>query len=212
MFSAPNLRYSLGNLFQAAQSMNWPTKRRGVIYSFVVSIGVALLLALPLGLPAPAQSTAAVSPPLSGPAREYEPVIMPGATAYSVYTTNANVPHQVWYRISGGDALFRQRLRVYQENAGPRPQDQLPPESELRRELTTNAPTRWFIIPPESGIFTYYFDGDNRLTTNSPWRNAFGVKVQRIRYANGNLFQIGFEDQETLDDYNDLEIEVAIIQ
>lgn len=193
--------------------MNWPTKRRGIgiIYGFVVSIGVALLLALPLGLPAPAQ-TAAGSPPLSGPVREYEPVIMAGATAYSVYTTNTNVPHQVWYRISGGDALFRQRLRVYQENAGPRPQDQLPPESELSRELTTNAPTRWFIFPPETGVFTYYFDGDNRVTANSPWRNAFGVKVRRLRYGNGNLFQIGFEDQETLDDYNDLEIEVAIIQ
>ncbi|MEO1070124.1 MAG: hypothetical protein AAFW95_13565 [Cyanobacteria bacterium J06638_6] len=46
---------------------------------------------------------------------------MPEATAYSIYTTNTLAPHQVWYRIAGGNALFRQRLRVYQENAAPRP-------------------------------------------------------------------------------------------
>jgi hypothetical protein len=185
-------------------------KRRGIVYSFVLALGVAVLLAFPLGLRTPAQGTG--TPPLRDMVREYEPVTMAGATAYSVHTTNAAVPHQVWYRISGGDALFRQRLRVYQENAAPRPINQLPPESELRREITTNAPTGWFLMPTETGVFTYYFDGDNRLTPSSPWRNAFGVRVKRTRFTNGNLYQVGFEDQETLDDYNDLELEIAIIQ
>jgi hypothetical protein len=187
-------------------------KRRGIIYSFLVALGAVLMLAGPLALRAPAQQAMVGSPPLGNVVAEFERVIMPAATAYSVYTSNSAVPHQVWYRVSGGDALFRQRLRVYQENAGPRPRNQLPPETELRQEITTNRPTQWFAFPQERGVFSYYFDGDNRLTPNSPWRDAFGVTVKRTRYTNGNLFQIGFEDQESLDDYNDLELEVAIIQ
>jgi hypothetical protein len=187
-------------------------KRRGIVYGFILALGVALLLVFPLGRRSPAQSTAGGAPSLGELVREYEPITMAGATAYSVYTTNTAVPHQVWYRISGGDALFRQRLRVYQENAGPRPTNQLPPESELRQEITTNAPTGWFVFPAEADVFTYYFDGDNRITPSSPWRDAFGVKVKRTRYGNGNRFQIGIEDQATLDDYNDLELEVVIIQ
>ncbi len=186
-------------------------KWRSLVYGFILALGAALLLGFPLGLRTPAQTTGG-APPLGNVVREYEPVVMATATAYSVYITNTAAPHQMWYRISGGDALFRQRLRVYQENAGPRPINQLPPESELQQEITTNTPTGWFVFPSETGIFTYYFDGDNRLTPDSPWRDAFGVKVQRTRYSNGNLFQIAFEDQESLDDYNDLELEVVIIQ
>jgi hypothetical protein len=185
-------------------------KRRGIFYGFLAVLGAVLLLMVPLGKVAPAQQS--TSPPLGTLVREYEIVTMPTATAYSVYAANPTVPHQVWYRIVGGEALFRQRLRVYQENAGPRPIDQLPPESELQREQTSNAATRWVAFPPETGIFTYYFDGDNRTAANSPWRDAFGVKVKRTRYTNGNRFQVTFEDQETLNDYNDLELEVVMIQ
>lgn len=187
-------------------------KRRGIVYGFLGAIAVALLLVWPLALRAPAQQSVGGSPPLGNLEREYEVLLMPTATAYSVYTTSTATAHQVWYRVSGGDALFRQRLRVYQENAGPRPINQLPPDSDLRQELTTNTPTRWFRFPSEADVFTYYFDGDNRLTASSPWRDAFGVKVKRSRFSNGNLYEIGFEDYEGLDDYNDLELEVAILQ
>ncbi|PSR12680.1 hypothetical protein C8255_26285 [filamentous cyanobacterium CCP3] len=182
--------------------------RRGIVFGFIVALGAALLLAVPLGLRTPAQQ----APPLGNLVREYDVVTMPTATAYSVYTTNTTTPHQVWYRIYGGEALFRQRMRVYQENAAPRPINQLPPESELRQEVTNNDPTRWYSFPPEAGVFTYYFDGDNRLTARSPWRDAFGVRVKRTRYANGNRYDIAFEDQNSLDDFNDLKLEVVIIQ
>ena len=185
---------------------------RSWVYSLVVVVIAALLIAVPLATHSWGQSSSSSSPPLRGLVREYEPVVMPAATAYSVFTTTPDSAHQVWYRISGGDALFRQRLRVYQENAAPRPQNQLPPESARKQELTTRNPTGWFVFPPAQGVFSYYFDSDHRTGANSTWENAFGVKVKRTRFANGNLFELGFEDQSTLDDFNDLEIQVVILQ
>ncbi|MGB3137140.1 MAG: hypothetical protein WBB18_10080 [Nodosilinea sp.] len=183
-------------------------KRRGVVYGLLATLGAVLLLASPLSLQAPAQQ----APPLRDLVREYEVVTMPAATAYSVYTTSAAVPHQMWYRIYGGDALFRQRLRVYQENAAPRPINELPPASELQQEVVNNNPTGWYVMPQETDIFTYYFDGDNRVTARSPWRDAFGVRVKRTRYANGNRYDLTFEDQDTLDDFNDLKLEIVMMQ
>ncbi|HSM84271.1 MAG TPA: hypothetical protein VLS96_21455 [Nodosilinea sp.] len=187
-------------------------KRRSVVYGLLAAIGAMAMLVFPLGWQALAQQSTGGTPPLGSLVREYEVVNMPTATAYSVYTTNATVPHQVWYRVLNGDALFRQRLRVYQENAGPRPINQLPPESELRQELTSNDRTRWVLMPREADLFTYYFDGDNRLSARSPWRDAYGVKIKRTRYTNGNRYQISFEDQDSLDDFDDLQLEVVMLQ
>ncbi|MEA5447866.1 hypothetical protein VB780_04745 [Leptolyngbya sp. CCNP1308] len=187
-------------------------KRRSIVYYLSLAIAVAVLLVWPLGSSAPAQQSTGSSPYLGALVREYEVISMPTASAYSVYTTNTATPHQVWYRVYGGDALFRQRMRVYQENAGPRPMNQLPPESELKEEITNNNATRWFRFGSEADVFTYYFDGDNRLTAGSPWRDAFGVKVKRTRYANGNRYEVAFEDQNSLDDFDDLKLEVVILQ
>ncbi len=187
-------------------------KRRSFIYSILVVAIAALLIVVPLALHSQAQSSSTGSPPLRDLVQEYPSVVMPEATAYSVFTTDPATRHQVWYRISGGDALFRQRLRVFLENAAPRPQNQLPPTSALRQELISNTPTGWFVFPAATGIITYYFDGDHRTSPNGPWENAFGLKVTRTRFANGNLYELGFEDQASLDDYNDLEVQVVIIQ
>jgi hypothetical protein len=121
-----------------------------VVFSldFLAILVASFLVAGPMGINTPAQT----SPPLSNLVREYEPVTMPEATAYVVYTTSTEVPHQVWYRVAGGDALFRQRLQVYQENAGPRPTNQLPPESQLLQTISTNTPTGWVRLPIEQGF------------------------------------------------------------
>jgi hypothetical protein len=186
-------------------------RKRGIFYGFLVALFAIVLLAGPFSQWVPAQSRA-TSPPLRNLVREYDPVTMPDATAYVVYTTSTSVPHQVWYRVSGGDALFRQRLQVYQENAGPRPTNQLPPDTELKQTITTNTPTGWFAFPVEQDVFSYYFDGDNKPTPNSDWLNGKGIVVKRTRYENGNVFELGFEDKVILDDFNDIIVEVAIIQ
>jgi hypothetical protein len=193
--------------------MNWRRfSSRGLVYSLLVVAIAALLMAVPLATQTLGQSSSSSSPPLRNLVREYEAVVMPEATAYSVFTTTPESRHQVWYRISGGDALFRQRLQVYQENAAPRPQDQLPPESARKQELLSNTPTGWFVLPAEQGVFSYYFDSDHRTGAGGTWQNAFGAKVKRTRFANGNRFELAFEDQASLDDFNDLEIEVVILQ
>ncbi|XGB41470.1 MAG: hypothetical protein LVS60_14435 [Nodosilinea sp. LVE1205-7] len=143
--------------------------------------------------------------------QEYSPVVMPEATAYSLFTTNPRRPHQVWYRVVGGNALFQQRLRVYQENAGPRPSNQVPPEVNLRQELTPNTPSGWLVLPPATGIVTYYFDGDHRSSSTGTWESGRGIKVKQANFEYGSLYELGFEDQISLDDYNDLVVQVAVI-
>lgn len=187
-------------------------QRRQLWYSLLTVAIAALLLTLALVSPTLAQRSSTTTPPLRGTPQTFEAVTMPGATAYSVFTTDGAIPHQVWYRVSGGDALFRQRLRVYREPAPPRPQNQLPPESARVQEIMTNTPTSWFVLPAATGVVTYYFDGDHRVRANAAWENALGLRVQRNRFDNGNLFDLGFEDQASLDDFNDLEVQVAILQ
>ncbi len=185
-------------------------KRRNLVYILLAVVMAGLTMAL--ASPGLAQTSSQSSPPLRGLVQEYPPAIMPEATAYSLFNQNGNSSYQVWYRISGGDALFRQRLRVYQEQASPRPQNQLPPDAALRQELTSNVPTGWFVLPTITGTATYYFDGDHRVDAQGSWHDGRGVKVKRSRFSNGNLYQLGFEDQISLDDYNDLEIQVAVLR
>lgn len=187
-------------------------KWRGWWQVFLIALIAVIVAAGIWDRPSSAQQRSISSPPLRTLLQDYDPVVMPEATAYSIFTTEATNPHQVWYRISGGDALFRQRLRVYLENAAPLPQNQLPPDSALVQELTSNTPTDWFTLPVQTGIYTYYFDGDHRTTPNSPWANGRGIVVKRTKFRNGNLYELGFEDQVSLDDYNDLIIQVAFLQ
>jgi hypothetical protein len=149
-------------------------------------------------------------PPLGSVVRQYQPIRQDGATAYAIWSLDETTSHQVWFRIAGGEALFNQRLRVYRENAGPRLDNSLPPRSALVQEIMTNAPTGWYVLRPEQGKFTYYIDSDHRR--GSGWANDEGVQVTRVRHENGLFFQIRFEDIPQLDDYNDLIVEVAVVQ
>ncbi|MEM0978972.1 MAG: hypothetical protein AAGH78_01725 [Cyanobacteria bacterium P01_H01_bin.58] len=135
----------------------------------------------------------------------------PNATAFSIWNRSANQRHEVWFRILGGDALFQQRLRVYKEQAPPREPNMLPPESELIYEIADNNPSDWFFLGFESEFYTYYFDGDNRFGNDLDWDHSKAVRARKTTYRNGDLYDISFEDLNTLDDYNDLEIEVVLV-
>lgn len=177
----------------------------------VLTAVIVLLGAATVNAQRPGSVAASGSPLLINQLREYPPVVRPEAIAYMIWTVGTSSPHEVWYRISGGDALFRQRLKVYKEAAPPRAENTLPPESELVHEIISNSPTGWFVLGPERGTFSYYFDGDHRYG-GSGWENDEGITVTQIAYENGTLYRIGFEDRVVLDDYNDLILEVALIQ
>jgi hypothetical protein len=135
----------------------------------------------------------------------------PTATAYALWNVGQGERHEVWFRIIGGDADYQQRLRVYKEQAAPRPNDTLPPTSTVVYESDNNVPSAWTSLGRESVFFTYYFEGDNRPNSNLGWANAKAVRVKKMVYSNGDLYIIRFEDINELDDYNDLEVEVLLI-
>lgn len=134
----------------------------------------------------------------------------PTATAFSIWNASRDERHQVWFRVMGGDALFQQRLRVYKEQALPRSPETLPPQSRLLYEIEGNQASDWFFLGTENEFHTYYFDGDNRPFGDPIWDNAKAVRAKATAYQNGDLYEISFEDLNTLDDYNDLEIEVIL--
>ena len=170
-----------------------------------------LLTASHMGSPIYANVPASVGPMLINKQREMPQITRPTATAYMIWTAGSHNKHEVWYRISGGDALFRQRFRVYKENAPPRAQNMLPPANKIVQELTSNQLTTWYVLGPETGNVTYYIDGDHRTGWDKAWEDDRGVVMTKTIYENGEFYHIGFEDRVVLDDYNDLEIEVAVI-
>lgn len=172
---------------------------------------LAAILTLNLWHSQPSQAQIGDRPPFLMERIDSFDIYKPTATAYSIWNSDDNPGHQVWFRILGGDAQYQQRLRVYKEQAPPRPNDELPPSSEQVFELANNEPSQWYFLGAESAFHTYYFDGDSRPFPAAGWGNAKAVRAKRTAYENGDLYEIRFEDVPVLDDYNDLEIEVVLI-
>ncbi|RZM77759.1 hypothetical protein [Leptolyngbya iicbica] len=178
-------------------------------------IGALLLTTAMVSAIAPLRSlqaqTTVTPPPLQQLVHSFD-ISQPEATAYALWNEGRSDRHEVWFRIISGEADFQQRLRVYKEQAAPRSPDMLPPLSTLVYEIDNNDPSQWFYLGSESGFFTYYFEGDNRLIGAPDFENAHAVRVQKSIYNNGDYYQISFEDISELDDYDDLEIEVILIR
>lgn len=178
---------------------------------FCICFLTALLATAWIFAPAsPAQP--AVRPPVLLERLDAFDIERPEATAFSIWNASRSQRHEVWFRILGGDALFQQRLRVYKEQALPRSPDTLPPRSELMHEIEGNQTTDWVFLGSERAFHTYYFDGDNRPISGAIWDNSKAVRTTATSYRNGDLYEIRFEDLNTLDDYNDLEVEVVLIR
>lgn len=182
----------------------WPGKVGALFLAAAVVTAVMPLRSLQ------AQTTSS-PPPLQQLIHSFD-ISQPEATAYALWNAGQSERHEVWFRVLSGEADFQQRLRVYKEQAPPRSPDTLPPLSTLVYEVENNDPSPWYFLGTESGFFTYYFEGDNRLIGASDFENAHAVRVQKSIYRNGDRYQISFEDIPELDDYDDLEIEVILIR
>ncbi len=182
----------------------WPGKL-GALF-----LAAAMVTAVTPLKPLQAQTTS--SPPPHQPLGHSFDISQPEATAYALWNAGQTERHEVWFRVISGEADFQQRLRVYKEQAAPRSPHMLPPISTLVYEVENNNPSQWYFLGTETGFFTYYFEGDNRLIGNQNFENAHAVRVQKSIYRNGDLYQISFEDITELDDYDDLEVEVVLIR
>ena len=182
------------------------------IVRLLLTLGTLAVVSLGAIAPAQVVTTTPAFPPLGNLVRQFEAITRPGATAYALWTSQGESEHQVWVRIRGGDALLTQQLRIYRENTSPRLDNSLPPATALVREIPTNQPTDWQVLPAQRGVFTYYIDGNHRRRHSNRIDHSYGVEVQQSGYERGRLFLIRFEDRPTLDDYNDLEVEVAFLQ
>lgn len=182
----------------------WPRKIAALGLAAAVVTAVLPLRSLQ------AQTTSA-PPPLQQLIHSFD-IREPDATAYALWNEGQSTRHEVWFRVITGEADYQQRLRVYKEQAPPRSPEELPPLSTLVYEVENNNPSPWFFLGTESGFFTYYFEGDNRLNATIDFENAHAVRVQKSIYRNGDRYEISFEDIAELDDYDDLEIEVVLIR
>ncbi|MGD1908620.1 MAG: hypothetical protein ACFB0C_21905 [Leptolyngbyaceae cyanobacterium] len=179
-------------------------------WTLCLTLAALLLTIIPVAAQSPLGVDLSVPPTLERLQRSYEVETAPDATAFSLWTGGTNLRHEVWFRVIGGDALWQQRLQVYKEQALPRPINELPPPSEQVSQIIGNQVSDWVYLGFESEFFTYYFDGDHWSTQTGAWEEAYGVRVHKRIYENGDLYEILFEDQYRLDDYNDLEIEVVL--
>ena len=182
----------------------WPSKIAALFMAATVVTAVTPLRSLQ------AQTTSS-PPPLQQLIHSFD-VREPEATAYALWNEGQSTRHEVWFRVTSGEADYQQRLRVYKEQAPPRSPEELPPLSTLVYEVENNNPSPWYFLGSESGFFTYYFEGDNRLRDPLNFENAHAVRVQKSIYRNGDRYEISFEDIRELDDYDDLEIEVVLIR
>ena len=177
---------------------------------------MAIALVLTLGTAQaqmPSQPSDGETPPmLLNRLRYFDVETEPDATGFALWPSGRNTRHEVWYRIIGGDALFEQRLRVYKEPAPPRPIDELPPSDRQVDEIFSNRGTGWRYLGFEGEFFTYYFEGDHRRLGADTWDNAYATRASKTVYENGDRYEILFEDQASLDDYNDLEVEVVMLR
>lgn len=181
-------------------------------WALCLAIVVLCLVVIPATAQSPLGEDLSYPPPLVNLLRNYEVETAPDATAFSLWTGGTNLRHEVWFRVIGGDALWQQRLQVYKEQAPPRPINELPPPSQQVAQVIGNQPGDWVYLGFESEFFTYYFDGDHWSSQLGAWEEAYGVRVHKRIYDNGDHYAILFEDQYRLDDYNDLEVEVVLVR
>ena len=120
------------------------------------------------------------------------------------------VPHQLYARLVGGEALFHQRIYCWFSEPGeaPPPFTGKPPLFVLGGGPA--APSQWVKFPVRQGDTGYWFAGEHLRPGESSWRRDTGVRHRFDRYQNGTLSTVVWEDAADAD-FNDLVMEVAVV-
>ncbi len=121
--------------------------------------------------------------------------------------------HQVYFRVSCGEAAFFQRCLVYMRTDLTIPGPQLPafpPDFVLGGDFTPH-PSDWQKFPTQGGERFYFFIGQHRNPQESTWRADALTGHSYDIYENGTLSIVHYDDTGGDRDLDDLVLEVAVV-
>lgn len=121
--------------------------------------------------------------------------------------------HQLYFRVTCGEAAFFQRCLVYMRTDLSIPPPILPafpPDWILGGEYTPH-PSDWQKYPTQSGERFYWFIGQHRNPSGGSWMADVLVGHTYDIYENGTLSTIRYDDTGADRDMNDFVLEAAIV-
>ena len=121
--------------------------------------------------------------------------------------------HQCYFRVLCGEAGFFQRCLVYMTpdaNIPPPILEHFPPNFVLGGDYTPR-PSDWQSFPTQSGQRFYWFFGQNRNPATTTWQPDALVRHSYSIYDNGTLSVVQYDDTGGDRDFDDFELEVAIV-
>ncbi|SOD41929.1 hypothetical protein [Nitrosovibrio sp. Nv4] len=121
--------------------------------------------------------------------------------------------HQLYFRVTCGEAAFFQRCLVYMRTDLSIPPPNLiafPPDWILGGEYTPH-PSDWQKYPTQSGQRFYWFIGQYRNPSVGSWTADALVGHTYDIYENGTLSTIHYDDTGADRDMNDFILEAAIV-
>lgn len=121
--------------------------------------------------------------------------------------------HQLYFRVTCGDAAFFQRCFVYMTlNLSIPPPNLIafPPDWILGGEYTPR-PSDWQKYPTQSGNRFYWFIGQHRNPAGGSWTADALVGHTYDIYENGTLSTVHYDDTGGDRDMNDFILEAAIV-
>jgi hypothetical protein len=121
--------------------------------------------------------------------------------------------HQLYFRVTCGEAAFFQRCLVYMTTDLSIPPPNLiafPPDWILGGEYTPH-PSDWQKYPTQSGDRFYWFIGQHRNPSGGSWTADALVGHTYDIYENGTLSTIRYDDTGGDRDMDDFVLEAAIV-
>jgi hypothetical protein len=121
--------------------------------------------------------------------------------------------HQTYFRVLCGEAAFFQRCLVYMTTDASIPPPILqhfPPNFILGGDYTPR-PSDWQSFPTQFGQRLYWFFGQHRNPATTTWQPDALVRHSYSLYDNGTLSVVQYDDTGGDRDFDDFELEVAIV-
>lgn len=124
------------------------------------------------------------------------------------------LPHQAYFRVKCGRALFHQRVKVWMRlQFDGEIFSGVNPDWVLGGDFPAT-PSQWLKFPPRPGAMTYWFRGEHRDQRQAGSAFAADAAVGHAfdRYDHGTLSTVGWDDTGGDRDFDDMVVEVAVVR